>query len=329
MKKLLMILTCIILMSSFALAATLSISPGTLVLYGKANEEVCNKIILKYSSSESLEGTDLWASEGTEKKLSLYNLKAGDMGITITYPTQVYLNADINKEITVCLTAQNQGTFQGALYFVPVSSSGNQAPGAGTWLSVNIQGVSDILQFIANVPITINENQLSLEITTSQTVNGNVNVVMYSDEGGVISNEVIVVGDLIDITADTEITNNLDSAVIKMYYDEDEVISKNIDENSLRLYYYNLANGEWEELGSYVNTDENYVQATITHFSIYGVLGSEIENEDADTDSPNDGGDGDDGGGSPGDVNKKSNSKRTSSKKDSRETGVSPPCREE
>lgn len=133
-----------ILMSSFVLAATLSISPGTLELNGKANEDICGNLILKYSSSGNVEGTDLWASGGTEKILNLYDLKAEELGITINYPTQVYLQINVNKEIEVCVTAQNEGIFQGALYFVPIYASGNQAPGVGTWLSVNIQGGSDI-----------------------------------------------------------------------------------------------------------------------------------------------------------------------------------------
>jgi hypothetical protein len=46
-----------------------------------------------------------------------------------------------------------------------------------------------------------------------------------------------------------------------------------IDENSLRIWYYNEINDVWEIIGNEVNTDAKYVQGYTTHFSRYAVGG--------------------------------------------------------
>lgn len=44
-----------------------------------------------------------------------------------------------------------------------------------------------------------------------------------------------------------------------------------INENDLAIYYYNSANGSWELISDNVNTQEDYVEGYITHFSRYAI----------------------------------------------------------
>ena len=46
-----------------------------------------------------------------------------------------------------------------------------------------------------------------------------------------------------------------------------------IDENSLRIWYYNEVNDVWEMIGNEVNTEQKYVQGYARHFSRYAVGG--------------------------------------------------------
>jgi len=73
-------------------------------------------------------------------------------------------------------------------------------------------------------------------------------------------------------------TEGLKEANFSVYYDENEIPSY-IDENSLRIYYYNDTDENYTEWGwqltdSGVNTQENYVWAKTNHLSLFGIFGS-------------------------------------------------------
>ncbi len=77
------------------------------------------------------------------------------------------------------------------------------------------------------------------------------------------------------------INEKLESGVIKLYYTDEYLAENNINEDSLKIYYY----GEnWEELNSTVNKEENYVYANVEHFSVYGILG-EVKSESSPSSS--------------------------------------------
>ncbi len=67
--------------------------------------------------------------------------------------------------------------------------------------------------------------------------------------------------------------NKISTATIKVYYTSEEI--KNINESTLKIYYYNETLQEWQPLESTVNTEENYLQANLQHFSIYGIFGED------------------------------------------------------
>ena len=86
-----------------------------------------------------------------------------------------------------------------------------------------------------------------------------------------------------------KLQNKVNSAVMKIYYTDEEISSLN--ESSLKLYYYNETNSEWQALESTVNTEENYIQANLQHFSIYGIFG-EGNQQEASSSSSSSGGSG-------------------------------------
>jgi hypothetical protein len=73
-------------------------------------------------------------------------------------------------------------------------------------------------------------------------------------------------------------TEGLKEASFRVYYNKSEIPSY-IDENSLRLYYYNDTdenpdNWDWQLVDSGVNTAESYVWAKTNHLSLFGIFGS-------------------------------------------------------
>lgn len=95
----------------------------------------------------------------------------------------------------------------------------------------------------------------------------------------------------IEIYADDSTKGNLTWALIKIFYNQSELDALNIDETTLRIWYYNETLGDWEEEPNQgVNATENYVWANVTHFSLFGVFGALSESEDEEDGTTSSGG---------------------------------------
>ncbi len=64
---------------------------------------------------------------------------------------------------------------------------------------------------------------------------------------------------------------NFSSVILRINYTNTEL--GNLNETSLGFYYYNGISGGWGEIEATKNTAENYIEANLTHFSIYGIFG--------------------------------------------------------
>lgn len=62
-------------------------------------------------------------------------------------------------------------------------------------------------------------------------------------------------------------------ATVRIYYTDAELQAAGVDESSLKVFYWNTTSTTWEEYTTTINTTENYVEITVTHFSIWAVLG--------------------------------------------------------
>ena len=74
------------------------------------------------------------------------------------------------------------------------------------------------------------------------------------------------------ITSETgeEIGGNF---TIKMYYNPEELAKLGIDENSLKIYYWDSDKSEWVAVETHLNSEEHYVWAYVDHLSIWAVMG--------------------------------------------------------
>ena len=143
------------------------------------------------------------------------------------------------------------------------------------WIMQDFESVSTIgIPIILEMPNT----NVTINITTSQT--GTITVQRYSEDshGGF---SVASLGKFISIES-TILNEEISSSEIRIYYTDAELLASRIDETTLKMYYYDREESEWEIVeNSGVNKVENYVWAITNHFSDYGVGGY------LDTEGPN------------------------------------------
>ncbi|MDP3698654.1 MAG: hypothetical protein Q8R47_03635 [Nanoarchaeota archaeon] len=82
-----------------------------------------------------------------------------------------------------------------------------------------------------------------------------------------------------------ESSGPVSSVTISLYYRDAELIKTNIDENTLKIQYYNETSRQWEVLSSTVNLTENYVSTTMPHMSFYGLFGEQQSSADSSASS--------------------------------------------
>jgi hypothetical protein len=80
-----------------------------------------------------------------------------------------------------------------------------------------------------------------------------------------------VLGNYVEIIAsETDITVN---ATIRIYYTLEQLEAAGLDEDTLKIHYWDATLGEWVAVESHVNTTEHYVWAIIDHFSLWALMG--------------------------------------------------------
>ncbi|MFH1722287.1 MAG: carboxypeptidase regulatory-like domain-containing protein [Candidatus Altiarchaeota archaeon] len=120
-----------------------------------------------------------------------------------------------------------------------------------------------------------------LEITTHANVS-NANVTVTVSGNDTTGNYTLLgLGKFITIEMDSELTDALDSVLIKFYYTDAELASSGLAESDLGIYRYNTTVSEWQLLNEThpivnsngINTEENYLWAEVTQLSTFTLGG--------------------------------------------------------
>ncbi len=139
------------------------------------------------------------------------------------------------------------------------------------------------VDFVSDVVMSINSpsNDTVLEISTNGNLsNSSINITELLFNPTNSSFGVVEIGKYIRIEADEKLDSNITSALIRIFYEKEE-LGLNVDESSLAVYWFNESAAEWVKLheamdwvyGAGVNTTADYVWANVSHFSTYGVGG--------------------------------------------------------
>jgi Zn-dependent metalloprotease len=145
---------------------------------------------------------------------------------------------------------------------------------AGQTITLNVSGAHALLEMHANQ---------SLE-------NASMNVT-YSIHSPVNRSLTVPGTDrYVKITESPEILENIGSFTLRMYYTDDDLLIKHLNETSLAMYGYNETAQEWirlsaeldwvQETGS--DAENNYVWANVTRFGAYAIGGQKICDHNGD-----------------------------------------------
>lgn len=160
------------------------------------------------------------------------------------------------------------------------------------------------ISFTANEKTIINATNSTdaiLEVVANQNLNNKlVSITKHNENLKNTSPEAAALGKYLDIIADNGILGNITSVKIKIYYTDEEINNANLDEETLKIHYFNDTSNQWQILNSTVNTTGNYVEVTIEHLSTFGVFGEEKEIQSSESSGSSSGGRGVGGGGGGG-----------------------------
>lgn len=137
----------------------------------------------------------------------------------------------------------------------------------------------------------LKEVNTTLELVTSMNVNKDfINITMKNDIPPEMNRSMGLVpfGKYISIDPGNDIVNSLIWMKLRIYYTESELITSGLDENSLRISYYNESNNRWESLSkgspswvndagvnsAKINDFSGFVWANISHNSTFALVGS-------------------------------------------------------
>jgi len=187
--------------------------------------------------------------------------EAANLSYNITIHSQHFVPGTYTTELIVDFGSSEEATHGANITITGESKSNGKNVHSGTSSSLNF-----------------NASGVKLDLNTGSNVSGNVTVVEYSSKpAGVNTFSIPGISKYIEISADSQIEDNMGESIIKVYYDDAVVTAAGIDEWTLRLFYYNSTSGNWEKYDTPrgdVNVVDNYVWAKTNHFSTWAVGGN-------------------------------------------------------
>lgn len=104
-----------------------------------------------------------------------------------------------------------------------------------------------------------------------------ISMAHYSKSFYNLSTNLSEFGRYLDVIADNKIKQNISSVALRIYYTDQEIINSGLNEETLKIHYFNETSNKWEALNSNVNVSGNYVEVTLEHLSTFGVFGEKTQ----------------------------------------------------
>lgn len=126
---------------------------------------------------------------------------------------------------------------------------------------------TNVITIKENTLTTLNFTNTQLKIKISSNVTLSFNISQYNSHSNIPTSTESAHKFLDLISTITDISE----ATLKVYYTDQDITD--IDESSLKLYYFNETSSSWQPISTIVNNASNYIEASLTHFSTYGLFG--------------------------------------------------------
>ncbi len=144
----------------------------------------------------------------------------------------------------------------------------------GTWGGDIAYATWETITTQANVPKTVEAEEITLDITTSQDVTEASLTITEFEENPLEEEGLSSVGRFVSIEPADELADNLSYVNISITYSDDD-IPAGLAEEMFKIYLLNTTTDEWEALEeTHVVPEENYAWANISHFSTYAIFGN-------------------------------------------------------
>src|SRR3989344_8831634 len=129
------ILLTAVLLFPLASGYELGVSPPQINYFGNLSELLCNNItIISRDYEGEIISMDKWSNKyHFSRNLNEYSLTDQDLGIYIEYPKSFIL--DKKTEINVCIKAEKEGSYYGAMLF----QANNMSLGVGSWVNLIVE----------------------------------------------------------------------------------------------------------------------------------------------------------------------------------------------
>ncbi len=149
----------------------------------------------------------------------------------------------------------------------------------------NITGKINEKNYIAS-----KEANALFDLELTDNINGSFTLVYFTDNPSNKNlTDKVGAGKYIEIEPESMVKEKVKNVFIKINYTDDVVSNLGLDENTLRIFYFNETSNDWEvfsNINGDVNTVENYVWANSTHLSLYSVFGDGISANTPSKDGP-------------------------------------------
>ena len=140
----------------------------------------------------------------------------------------------------------------------------------------------DLVSLLADSETVVEGGNLSLTVTGGTGVNLTEAVITITEiprTAPMVPEEVAAVGRFIEIEAPTTFKAGLESAILVVNYDDEDIAAVNregLTEGDLKIYFYNESQEAWERQETLVDTVNRTLTATLDHLSLFGIFGENV-----------------------------------------------------
>ena len=135
-----------------------------------------------------------------------------------------------------------------------------------------------VVNFTSAVEATIDANaatSATLKVTTNQNVaNPQITIARYPSVTNGSLSGFLSLGKYISVDVPSDFNPKISFATVRVSYTDAELSAAGILESSLKVYVYNTSTNLWDALTTTVNDASNFVEASVTHFSLFGLFGT-------------------------------------------------------
>lgn len=240
-----------LLLSVFALAEVIEVEPSILESVQLYSGDIFTENITIKTDGDYLVYLDYNIFNNT------YNMD----GFNINLPEYIY----VKKEKIIPITISIDQRFRSDSFKINIIASTQKA--------------EELIEeeFIQNEEIYIPEVNMTLDIDSSGTGNIIIKTFKENPESGF---GIPSLNKFFEIESSDSIIDGMNETIIKVYYAD--YLLGSIDESTLRLYFFNETSNIWQEKEGGVNTINNYVWARTTHFSLWGIFGNRLSEDNED-----------------------------------------------